>query len=119
MTEVKKEKERIRKQRWRQNLKENPAKYKKYLENERLRKNYSNLMKSQKSLASSSSNSQTPEASGIRASEEVSRETTRPVSQNEYGFLNQTIPEPKFEKGSRSSTAKPKKKSRDYSEIGI
>ena len=36
MTEVKKEKERIRKQRWRQNLKENTAKYKKYLENERL-----------------------------------------------------------------------------------
>ena len=61
MTEAKKEKERIRKQRWRQNLKENPAKYKKYLENERLQKNYSSLMKSQKSLASSSSNSQTPE----------------------------------------------------------
>ena len=57
MTEAKKEKERIRKQRWRQNLKENPAKYNKYLENERLQKNYSNLMKSQKSLASSSSNS--------------------------------------------------------------
>ena len=80
MTEAKKEKKLITKQRWRQNLKENPAKYKKYLENERLRKNYSNLMKSQKSLASSSSNSQTPEASGIRASE-VSGETTRQVSQ--------------------------------------
>ena len=86
MTEAKKEKERIRKQRWRQNLKENPAKYNKYLENERLQKNYSNLMKSQKSLASSSSNSQTPETSGIRASEEVSGETTRPVSQNESAF---------------------------------
>ena len=57
---------------------ESPAKYNKYLENERLRKNYSNLMKSQKSLASSSSISQTPEASGIRASKEVSGETTRP-----------------------------------------
>ena len=80
MTEAKKEKERIRKQRWRQNLKENPAKYNKYLENERLRKNYSSLMKSQYSVALSSSDSQTPEASDIRASEEVSRETTRPVS---------------------------------------
>ena len=70
MTEAKKEKERIRKQRWRQNLKGNPAKYNKYLENERLRKNYSNLINSQKSQASSSSNSQTPEASGITASEE-------------------------------------------------
>ena len=39
MTEAKKEKQRIRKQRWRQNLKENPAKYNKYLENERLQKN--------------------------------------------------------------------------------
>ena len=47
MTEAKKEKERIRKQRWRQNLMENPAKYNEYLENERLQKNYSNLMKSQ------------------------------------------------------------------------
>ena len=79
MTEVKKEKERIRKQRWRQNLKENHAKYNKYLENEHLRKNCSNLMKSQKSLDSSSSNSQTPEASDIRASEDVSREITKPV----------------------------------------
>ena len=87
MTEAKKEKERIRKQRWRQNLKENPAKYNKDLENERSRKNYSNLVKSQRSLASSSSNSQTPEASGIRASEGVSRETTTPVSQNESAFL--------------------------------
>ena len=69
MTEAKKEKKRIRKQRWKQNLKENPAKYNKYLENERLEKNYSNLMKSQKSLDSSSSNNQTPEALGIRASE--------------------------------------------------
>ena len=68
MTEAKKEKERIRKQRWRQNLIENPAKYNKYLEDERLRKNYSNLMKSQKSLVSSSSNSLTPEASSIKAS---------------------------------------------------
>ena len=67
-------------------MKENPAKYNKYLENERLQKNYSNLMKSQKSLASSSSNSQTPESSGIRASEEVSKVTTRPVSQNESAF---------------------------------
>ena len=86
MTEAKTEKEQIRKQRWRQNLKENPAKYNKYLENERLQKNYSNLMKSQKSLVSSSSNSQTQEASGIRASEEVSTETTRPVSQNVSAF---------------------------------
>ena len=86
MTEAKKEKERIRKQRWRQNLIENPAKYNKYLEDERLRKNYSNLMKSQKSPVSSSSNSLTPEASRIRASEEVSRETTRPVLQNESAF---------------------------------
>ena len=38
MTEAKKEKERIRKQRWRQNLKENPAKYSKYLEEERCEK---------------------------------------------------------------------------------
>ena len=83
MTEAKKEKERIRKQRCRQNLKKNPAKYNEYFENEHLWKNYPNLTKSQKSLASSSSNSQTPEASGIRASEEVSGETTRPVLQNE------------------------------------
>ena len=83
MTEAKKEKERIRKQRCRQNLKKNPAKYNEYFENEQLWKNYPNLTKSQKSLASSSSNSQTPEASGIRASEEVSGETTRPVLQNE------------------------------------
>ena len=69
-------------------------------------------MKTQKSFASSSSNSQTPEASGIRASK-VSGETTRQVSQK---F---TIPEPKFEKGSRSSAAKPKKRSRDYSKFGI
>ena len=72
MTEAKKEKDRIRKQRWRQNLKKNPAKYNEYLEKERLWKNYSNLTKSQKSLASSSSNSQTPDTSDIRASEEVS-----------------------------------------------
>ena len=38
MTEAKKEKERIRKQRWRQNLKENPARYNKYLEEERCEK---------------------------------------------------------------------------------
>ena len=43
-------------------------------------------MKSQKSLASSSSSSQSTEASGIRASEGVSRETTRPVFQNESAF---------------------------------
>ena len=36
MTEAKKEKDRIRKQRWRQNLKKNPAKYNEYLEKERL-----------------------------------------------------------------------------------
>ena len=82
----KKEKERIRTQSWRQNLKENPAKYNEYLENKRLRKKYSKRMKSQKSLASSSSSSQSTEASGIRASEEVSRETTRPVFQNESAF---------------------------------
>ena len=86
MTEAKKEKEGIRKQSWRQNLKENPAKYNKYLEIERLRKNYSSLMKSQISLASSSSNSRIPEATDITASEEVSSETTRPVSQNESAF---------------------------------
>ena len=67
MTEAKKEKERIRKQRSRKNLKENPAKYNKYPENERLRKNYPSLMKSQYSVALSSSDSQTPEASDIRA----------------------------------------------------
>ena len=39
-------------------------------------------MKSQKFLASSSSNNQTPEASGKRALEKVSGETTRPDSQN-------------------------------------
>ena len=47
MTEAKKETERIRKQRWRQNLKENPSKNNKYLEKEHLRKKYSNLMKSE------------------------------------------------------------------------
>ena len=36
MRKTKKEKERIRKQRWRQNLKKNPAKYNEYLEKERL-----------------------------------------------------------------------------------
>ena len=82
MTEAKKAKERIRKQNWRQNLKKNPAMYNEYLENEHLRKNRSNLMKSQKSLASSSTSSKLPEVSGIRASEEVSRETTTPVPQN-------------------------------------
>ena len=87
MTQAKMEKEQIRKQRWRQNLKENPAKYNKYIENEHLQKKYSNLMKSQMSLASSSSDSQTPKASGIRASEKVSGETIRPVSHlNEWAF---------------------------------
>ena len=57
ITQAKMEKEQIRKQRWRQNLKENLPKYSKYVENERLQKKYCNLMKSQKSLASSSSNS--------------------------------------------------------------
>ena len=110
MTEAKKEKERIRKQRWRQNLKENPAKYNKYLENERLRKNYSNLMKSQKSLASSSSNSQTPEASGIRASEEVSRETTRPVSQNESAFSTKLSRNRSLKKAADHLPQSPRKK---------
>ena len=47
MAEAKKETERIRKQRWRQNLNEHPAKYNKYLEKESLRKKYSNFMKSE------------------------------------------------------------------------
>ena len=73
ITEIKKkEKEQIRKQSWKQNLKKNPAKYDKYLENERLQKNYSKLMKSQKPVASSPLSSQSPEVLGIRASEEVS-----------------------------------------------
>ena len=110
MTEAKTEKEQIRKQRWRQNLKENPAKYNKYLENERLRKNYSNLMKSQKSLASSSSNSQTPEASGIRASEEVSRETTRPVSQNESAFSTKQSRSRSLKKAADHLPQSPRKK---------
>ena len=67
-------------------MKTNPAKYNEYLENERLRKNYFNLMKSQKSLASSSSSSRSPETSAIRASEEVSGETTTSVLWNESAF---------------------------------
>ena len=110
MTEAKKEKERIRKQRWRQNLKENPAKYNKYLENELLRKNYSNLMKSQKSLASLSSNSQTPEASGIRASEEVSRETTKPVSQNKWAFSTKQFRSQSLKKAADHLPQSPRKK---------
>ena len=110
MTEAKKEKKLITKQRWRQNLKENPAKYKKYLENERLRKNYSNLMKSQKSLASSSSNSQTPESSGIRASEEVSRVTTRPVSQNESAFSTKQSQSQSLKKAADHLPQRPRKK---------
>ena len=60
--------------------------YNEFLDNEYLQINYSNLMKSQKSLASSSSSSQSPEVSGIRASEEASGETTTPVPQNELAF---------------------------------
>ena len=86
MMKAKKEKERIRKQRWRQNLKEYPAMYNEYFENEGLRKSYPSLMKSQKSLASSSSSSQTPEVSGIRVSKEKSRETARPVLKIEWAF---------------------------------
>ena len=110
MTEAKKEKEQIRKQRWRQNLKENPAKYNKYLENERLRKNYSNLMKSQKSLASSSSNSLTPEASRIRTSEEVSRENTRPVLQNESTFSTKQSRSRSLKKAANHLPQSPRKK---------
>ena len=44
-------------------------------------------MKPEKSLVSSSSNSQMLEASGIRASEKLSGEITRPVSQNESALL--------------------------------
>ena len=118
MTEAKTEKERIRKQRWRQNLKENPAKYNKYLENERLRKNYSNVMKSQKSRASSSLNSQTPEASGITASE-VSRETTRPVQQNESVFSTKQSRSRSLKKTAVYLPQSPRKKSRDYSKFSI
>ena len=85
----KKEKEQIRKQRWRQNLKENHVMYNEYLENKCFQKHYSNLMKSQKSLASSLSkhaHSQTSEASDIRASEEVSGKITRLESKNESTF---------------------------------
>ena len=63
--------------------------YNEYLENKRFQKNYSNLMKSQKSLASSLSkhaHSQTSEASDIRASEEVSGKITRLESKNESTF---------------------------------
>ena len=110
MTEAKKEKERIRKQRWRQNFKENPAKYNKYLENKGLRKIFSNLMKSQKSLASLSSNSQTPKASGIRASEEVSRETTRPVLQNESAFSTKQSRSRSLKKAADYLSQSPRKK---------
>ena len=108
MTEAKKEKERIRKQRWRQNLKENHPKYNKYLENERLGKNYTNLMKSQKSLASSSSNSLTPKAS--RTSEEVSRETTRPVLQNESTFSTKQSRSRSLKKAADHLPQSPRKK---------
>ena len=63
--------------------------YNEYLENKCFQKHYSNLMKSQKSLASSLSkhaHSQTSEASDIRASEEVSGKITRPESKNESAF---------------------------------
>ena len=110
MTEAKTEKEQIRKQRWRQNLKENPSKYNKYLENERLQKNYSNVMKSQKSRASSSLNSQTPEASGIRASEEVLRETTRPVPQNESVFSTKQSQSRSLKKAADHLLQSPRKK---------
>ena len=110
MTEAKKEKERIRKQRCRENLKENPAKYNKYLENKGLRKIFSNLMKSQKSLASSSSNSQTPKASGIRAAEEVSRETTRPVLQNESAFSTKQSRSRSLKKAADHLPESPRKK---------
>ena len=46
MNDEKKEKERIRKQKWRQNLKKNPSKYNDYLKNKRLRKSHSKLLKS-------------------------------------------------------------------------
>ena len=116
MTEAKKEKERIRKQRWRQNLKENPAKYKKYLENERLQKNYSNLMKFSSFIIIKQPNTRSIGYKSIRRSIKGNHKTS---FTKWIGFLNQTIPEPKFEKGSRSSAAKPKKRSRDYSKFGI
>ena len=46
MTQAKKNKERLRKQNWRNNLKKDKAKYAKYLENERNRKMYSKLKNS-------------------------------------------------------------------------
>ena len=45
MSDEKKEKERLRKQKWRQQLKKNAAKYNQFLKDDRLRKNYANLMK--------------------------------------------------------------------------
>ena len=68
-------------------------------------------MKSQKSLASSSSNSQTPEALGIRASEEIWRETTRAVSQNESAFSTKKSRSRSLKKAADQSLA--------YSKFGI
>ena len=68
-------------------------------------------MKSQKSLgSSSSSNSQTPEASGIRASEEVSRETTRPVLQNESAFSTKQSRSRSLKKAADHLPESPRKK---------
>ena len=84
MDETKKKKERIRKQKWRQNLKKNLAKYEQYLKNERLRKNYSNLIKSSQSSSSSASGQS---SQFIEASSEVSSETTtRTTPQNQSAF---------------------------------
>ena len=67
-------------------------------------------MKSRKSLASSSSNSQTPETSGITASEEVSRETPRPVSQNESAFSTKQSRSRSLKKATDHLSQSPRKK---------
>ena len=84
MDETKKEKERIRKQKWRQNLKKNQAKHGQYLKNERLRKNFSNLIKSSQSSSSSTSGQS---SQSIEALSKVSSETTtRTTPQNQSAF---------------------------------
>ena len=67
-------------------------------------------MKSQKSLASSSSNSLTPEASRIRTSEEVSRENTRPVLQNESTFSTKQSRSRSLKKAANHLPQSPRKK---------
>ena len=94
---------------WRQKKgkRTNPAKYNKYLENERLRKNYSNLMKVSTFIIIKQPNIRSNEYKSIRRSIKGNHKTS---FTKWIGYLNQTIREPKFEKGNRSSAAKPKKK---------